>query len=422
MKRSVLFGALLGLGLLAPTVQAQDDTLVLRGDKIYLSPEQPPLRDGALLIRGGRIVSVGPAKDLPPDAPPPLAACSGAVLTAGFTNSHVHLLGPHWGEAATASAEQLEAQLHAMLSRHGFSTAVDLGSDRDSALALQRRIAAGEIRGPRLLTLGLPIFPPKGLPGYLLGLPPSFLARLPQPETPEAARQVVKDNLAAGAVGSKLFVVTPRREGLTTMPAAIARAAADATHEQGGLVVAHPTDIAGVKAAIAAGVDLLAHTTHGNTTPWPPELLVLAAEKRVAMTPTLMLMGYELAKEGEQGPFAQKLIEASVAQVRAFVAAGGELLFGTDAGYMSELDPRSEYLLMARAGLQPMDILASLTTRPAARWKDGQRGRLAAGFVADVVVLDADPADDAGHFARVRCTLAGGRLIHPRAGGQKPAH
>lgn len=104
MKRSVLFCALLGLGLLAPTVQAQDDTLVLRGDKIYLSPEQPPLRDGALLIRGGRIVSVGPAKDLPPDAPPPLAACSGAVLTAGFTNSHVHLLGPHWGEAATASA------------------------------------------------------------------------------------------------------------------------------------------------------------------------------------------------------------------------------------------------------------------------------------------------------------------------------
>lgn len=418
MKRSVLLSALVGLGLLAPTVQAQDDTLVLRGDKIYLSPEQPPLRDGAIVIRGGGIVSVGPAKDLPPDAPAPLAACSGPVLTAGFTNSHVHLLGPHWGEAATASAEQLEAQLHAMLSRHGFSTAVDLGSHRDAALALQRRIAAGELKGPRLLTLGLPIFPPKGLPGYLLGLPPSFLARLPQPETPEAARQVVNDNLAAGAVGTKLFVVTPRREGLTTMPAAIARAAADATHARGAMVVAHPTDIAGVKAAIAAGVDLLAHTAHGNTTPWPPELLAMVAEKRIAMTPTLMLMGYELAKEGEQGPIAQQLIDASVAQVRAFFAAGGDVLFGTDAGYMSDLDPSSEYRLMARAGLQPMDILASLTTRPAARWKDGQRGKLAAGFVADVVVLEADPADDAGHFARVRCTVAGGRVIHPRAGGQ----
>ncbi len=394
---------------------------MLRGDKLYLSPDRPPLLDGALVIRGGRIVSVGPAKDLPKDSPPALRACSGPVLTAGFTNSHVHLLGPHWGEAATASADAMEAQLHAMLSRHGFSSAVDLGSDRDSALALQRRIAAGELKGPRLLTLGLPIFPPKGLPGYLLGLPPAFLARLPQPETPEAARQVVKDNLAAGAVGTKLFVITPRREGLTTMPAEIARAAAEATRAQGGIVVAHPTDIAGVRAAIAAGVELLAHTTHGNTTPWPADLLAEVAAQRIAMTPTLMLMGYELAKEGEQGPVVNQLIEASVQQVQTFIQAGGEVLFGTDAGYMSELDPRSEYLLMARAGMKPMDILASLTTRPAARWKDGRRGQLAPGFVADVVVLEADPADDAAHFARVRCTLAGGKLIHPRAVGQKLA-
>ncbi len=420
MKRSALFCALFGLGLLAQPAlaQSQDDTLVLRGDKLYLSPDQPPLLDGAVLIRGGRIVSVGPAQALPKEAPPP--ACSGPVLTAGFTNSHVHLLGPQWGDAAAAAPQRLEAQLHALLSRHGFTSAVDLGSDRDAALALQRRIAAGELQGPRLLTLGLPIFPPKGLPGYLLGLPPAFLARLPQPETPEAARQVVHDNLAAGAVGTKLFVVTPRREGLTTMPAAIARAAADATHAQGGTVVAHPTDIAGVRAAIDAGVDLLAHTTHGSTTPWPPELLALVAEKRIAMTPTLMLMGYELAKDGEQGPIVQRLIDASVAQVRAFFSAGGEVLFGTDAGYMSDLDPSSEYRLMARAGMQPMDILDSLTTRPAARWKDGLRGRLAAGYVADVVVLDADPADDAAHFARVRCTVAGGRLIHPRAPEKLP--
>ncbi|MFN4116880.1 MAG: hypothetical protein ACK4F7_10340 [Inhella sp.] len=56
MKRSAfLLGALVGHGLLAPRLHAQDDTLVLRGEKIYLSPEQPPLRDGGMLIRGGRI-------------------------------------------------------------------------------------------------------------------------------------------------------------------------------------------------------------------------------------------------------------------------------------------------------------------------------------------------------------------------------
>ena len=144
-----------------------------------------------------------------------------------------------------------------------------------------------------MLTLGLPVFPPKGLPGYLLHMPPEFLARMPQPESADPARKVVEDNLAAGAVGTKLFLITPRREGLTTMPPDIARAAADATHAAGRMVVAHPTDIAGVRAALATGVDLLAHTTLGNTTPWPEDLLQQVGKTRIAMTPTLKLMGYE---------------------------------------------------------------------------------------------------------------------------------
>jgi imidazolonepropionase-like amidohydrolase len=387
------------------------ETLVLRGDKVYLSPDQPPLTNALVMIRGGRIVSVTPAADLPKGSPVPHATCSGPVVAAGFYNSHVHLLGPQWDKAAGIPRAQLEERLTALLARHGFTTAVDLGSDRDNTLVIQRRIASGEVTGPRVLTLGLPIFPPKGLPGYLLDMPPDFLSRMPQPESADAARKVVQDNLAAGAVGTKLFIITPQRGRLTTMPPDIARAAADATHEGGRMVVAHPTDIAGVKAAIAAGVDLLAHTTHGNTTPWPDDLLQQVGKTRIAMTPTLKLMGYELAKERAEGPIVNQLIDASVDQVRAFVKAGGEVLFGTDAGYMSDLDPMMEYVLLARAGLSPMDILASLTTRPAAKWKDAQRGKIAAGFVADVVVLDDDPAKDVKNFAKVRCTVAGGKVI-----------
>jgi imidazolonepropionase-like amidohydrolase len=80
---------------------------------------------------------------------------------------------------------------------------------------------------------------------------------------------------------------------------------------------------------------------------------------------------------------------------------------------MSDYDPSEEYRLMASA-LEPMQILASLTTAPAARWKEsGQRGRVAAGLAADLVVLEADPGADAAGFAKVRCTIRGGRLIYP---------
>jgi hypothetical protein len=45
------------------------------------------------------------------------------------------------------------------------------------------------------------------------------------------------------------------------------------------------------------------------------------------------------------------------------------VLFGTDAGYMTVLDPTEEYVRLAEAGLTPMQILAALTTAPAARWR-----------------------------------------------------
>lgn len=386
--------------------------MVLRAEKIYLSPDQPPLRDGAIVIRAGRIASVGPAKDLPSNSPAASTECRGPVITAGFYNSHVHLMGPQWEPGDNIPRAQAEQNLTALATRHGFTTIVDLASDRDNTLAIKRRIDAGAITGPRILTLGLPLFPPKGIPFYLSALPPAFLAKLPQPESVAEAQAIVQKNMAAGAVGTKLFVITPRRGGNGIMPPEIARAAADATHRAGGVVVAHPTDIAGVAAAIAAGVDVLAHTTHGSTTPWPPELLKQVAEKRIAMTPTLMLMGYELGKEGVKGPIVEELINASVAQTRTFIDAGGEVLFGTDAGYMTNLDPAQEYTLLARAGMSAMDLLASLTTRPAARWKDAQRGKLATGFAADIVVLQADPADDVQAFAKVQCTLVNGNLVY----------
>jgi imidazolonepropionase-like amidohydrolase len=66
------------------------------------------------------------------------------------------------------------------------------------------------------------------------------------------------------------------------------------------------------------------------------------------------------------------------------------------------------------SALEPMQILASLTTAPAARWKENeQRGRIAAGLAADLVVLEADPGTDTASFAKVRCTIRGGRLIYP---------
>ena len=180
---------------------------------------------------------------------------------------------------------------------------------------------------------------------------------------------------------------------------------------------AHPTDIDGVAASIAAGVDILAHTTHGVETPWPDALLKRTISQGVSVIPTLQLMGYELKKENVPPAVTQRLVAASVEHVRSFAAAGGQILFGTDVGYMSDFDPTEEYRLLSKAGLSAMQILASLTTTPATRWKESdRRGRIAAKMEADLVVLDADPAADPTNFARVACSIRSGKVIYAAAG------
>jgi imidazolonepropionase-like amidohydrolase len=131
------------------------------------------------------------------------------------------------------------------------------------------------------------------------------------------------------------------------------------------------------------------------------------------MVPTLKLLPYELAKEKVPAAVVDRLVAGALAHVRSFDAAGGELLFGTDVGYMQDVDPTEEYALLARAGLSPMRVLDMLTTSPARRFKEWEhRGRVAPGMAADLVVLDADPATDARNLARVRCTFRAGRALY----------
>jgi hypothetical protein len=69
------------------------------------------------------------------------------------------------------------------------------------------------------------------------------------------------------------------------------------------------------------------------------------------------------------------------------VSAAGQVLCGTDVDCMEQYDPTDEYIYMSRP-LRPMQILASLTIGPAARWKESAgRGRIARRMQADLLVL-----------------------------------
>jgi len=414
MRNAALFLSIASATLLAACgARAPEGATVLTASRLYVAPDRPEIDDGAVLFVDGRIVAAGRAAEVATRGAKRLAACDGGTVTAGFQNSHVHFTAEKFANADTKPSADLAVAMTEMLNRWGFTTVVDTASNVANTVILRERVERGDFSGPRILTAGFPLFPKDGIPIYLRDMPPDLLAMFPQPDSVEEALAEVQANFDAGADATKLFLMTPQGGGRHAfMQPDIALAAADETHRRGKLVLAHPTDIEGINLAIEAGVDVLVHTTVGDgKTVWDAALLEQMLARDMAVVPTLMLFPYEFGRQNVPRSVAEAATADVVSQVRAYSDVGGQVLFGTDVGYVTDYDPTAEYRLMARA-LSPMQILASLTTAPAERWKEeAQRGRVAAGMDADLVVLDADPAADAANFAKVRCTIRKGRPI-----------
>jgi imidazolonepropionase-like amidohydrolase len=422
-NRPVPFSLLFALGsaLFALPASAAD-TWVIPAAKIYPAPNVEPINDGVVLVRAGRITFVGKRESAKIPKSAKTSSCSGGVLTAGFQNSHVHFIEPRWEDAAHQPAADLEQSFEDMLTRYGFTTVFDTTSDQANTVALRARVKKGEVRGPRIFTVGLGLFPPDGIPSYISDLPPRMLARLRQPRTAEEARAAVRANIANGADGTKLFLNTSPRQGvIRKMSAEIARAAVEETHAHGKLVMAHPTSLEAMRLALDVGVDVLVHTTPGEESPWDAATLARMKSEHMSVIPTFKLWIYELKKEDVPAPVVDTLVDATLRELESFIAVQGQVLFGTDVGYMHDYDPTDEYVLMAKAGMSQAQILESLTTAPAARWKEEKRyGQIAKGFAADLTMLAADPAEDVRNFANVKCVLRAGTPIYSRPNRSGP--
>ena len=379
--------------------------------RIYASPGARAIDDGSVIVRDGRIIAVGPTAKVRPDPGARVIDGRGLVVTAGFWNSHVHLMGPAFIAAKPSDAVAVSRQLETMLTRWGFTTVFDIASLPGDAIALRKRIAAGEVSGPNILTVDAPFYPNNGMPGYaraLLSDAPSF-----ETGTPEQAAARARRQLAAGADGVKIFAgsAVGGNVGVMPMPLDAAKAVVDQAHRLGKPAFAHPSNIAGLNVAIASGVDVLAHTTPDGG-PWPADMVARLKAHHMALIPTLTLWGVELRKNNASQAEIDRFTRVAQTQLKTYADAGGQILFGTDVGYTDAVDTSPEYQLMAGAGLSWAQILASLTTSPAQRFKSPRKGRIAAGMDGDLTVLSADPAGDVGAFAKVAYTIRAGQVIY----------
>jgi imidazolonepropionase-like amidohydrolase len=128
----------------------------------------------------------------------------------------------------------------------------------------------------------------------------------------------------------------------------------------------------------------------------------------MSMSPTLKMF----ATTASTNP---KFLNPIYDVVRRFHVLGGDLIFGTDIGYMTDYSTQGEFSALAQSGLSARDMLRMLTVAPATRFGVAAlRGTVTPGKMADLVVLEGDPIADIAAFSRVRFTIRNGRLIYER--------
>ena len=388
--------------------------LALVGARIYLSPAELPIENGSILVHDGHIVAVGPNATIKVPRDATVIDCTGLVVTAGFWNSHVHILTPGLLHAGKLSPEEITSQLEEMFTRWGFTTVFDIASVLQNTNLIRRRIAGGEVIGPKILTVGEPFWVKGGTPVYVRGFLDANHISIPEVESAAQARGRVPQQIHDGADGIKIFANSIEQNGILTMPLDLAKAIVEEAHHAGKPVFAHVSNNQGIEVAVESGVDILAHTTPSDDL-WSPSFAERLTAAHMALTPTLTLWDVEGKKGNASSDEIEKGMSRAAQQLKAFSQAGGQVLFGTDVGYIEKVDTSEEFAWMSRAGMSFQKILASLTTNPAQRFGySSHSGRIAKGMDADLVVLGADPAQSATAFSQVRYTIRNGKIIYSK--------
>ncbi|HEY7442509.1 MAG TPA: amidohydrolase family protein [Vicinamibacterales bacterium] len=383
--------------------------LALVGGTVYANPEEGPIRGGVVLVRDGTIAAVNRRASAKLPAAVQTIDCSGLTIMAGFWNSHAHFFERKWVDAGALPAMELERQIAEMLTRYGFTSVFDIGSDGSNTRRLRARIESGEVAGPRIRSTGEVLVAAGAVPpDAVIGALGYMTVRNFDVSSAAQATSAVKRLVDDGADGIKVHLQPPPSPH-PPFPASAIQAAVDEAHRAGKPVFVHPSSGADVLAAIRAGVDVIAHTTP-TSGPWDTTILMAMKEHRVALTPTLTV--WKDLLRHDRISLQERSTRIAVGQLQAWVAAGGTVLFGSDLGAVG-YDPTEEYTLMADAGMSFRQILASLTAAPAETFGvSANLGRIAPGAAADLTIIRGDPSQDIRALASVRYTLRDGNIIY----------
>ena len=293
----------------------------------------------------------------------------------------------------------------------GVTTELDMFMDTHLAMEMKQQEVVGQGDGRAdLRSAGTAITAPNGhCTEYGL--------LIPTINGPEEAQAFVDTRIAEGSDYIKIIYVG--RGTMPTISKATLAAVIEASHQRGKLTVVHIGTLQGAREAIEVGVDGLAHLfidQHPD-----PNFGEFVAKHHAFVVPTLTVLesvsgvpsGATLVSDAQLAPYLTRKnvtslkrsfsserassYEAAEETIRQLKAADVPILAGTDApnpGTAHGVSIHREMELLVKAGLSPLEALASATSVPANMFGLADRGRVAVGLRADLVLVEGNPTVD----------------------------
>jgi len=394
---------------------AQDKYTLLRPARVF--DGEIMHENWQVLLKNQRIEGVAEKLTVPPNTE--IIDIPNATLLPGLIEGHSHLLLHPYNETTwddqvlkESRAERIaRATVHARKTLlAGFTSVRDLGTegaDYDD-VGLKTAIEKGIIIGPRMFVAGRALvatgsYGPKG-----------FHSEVTVPQGAEEADGVdnltksVRMQIGKGADVVKIYA--DYRWGLMkdaqpTFLQEEIELMVKVAQSSGRQVVAHASTPEGMRRATVGGVSTIEHGDGGT-----PEIFKLMKEKGVCLCPTLaagdavsQYKGWKKGKEAEPERIQDKRKSFKLA-----MELGVKICMGGDVGVFAHGDNAREMELMVDYGMKPLEVLKSATAINAESFRLKDLGKIKKGFLADILVVEGNPAEQIGDIRKVKMVFKDG--------------
>lgn len=428
-KRSALLAAVLFNALLASTASLArpaavftqplppESIVALIGASVVNVEDGSVIPDAVVLIEGDRIKTVGPATSVSVPANARRIPLDGKWLAPGLLNMHTHfglkLPGPVGAALENESDMELVLRMadNARQSLHAGVTTVRLvGEEHGSDFALKAAIDGGSAPGPRIQSAG-EIIATTGGHGFAEADGAAELAK------------VVRKQIKNGATWIKVAIsggISDAHGSISasTMTHDEMRTVIEVAHRNGAKVTAHNGSPVAADEALELGIDCFEHAYHLTE----KQLRTMKA-RGAWLVPTAVVTdegAVEFFRKIGSPPWYLERVRSTRADhlqmLRAAVKLGVNIALGTD---QFPFEPNAgttatvrEAELYVAAGMTPLQALQAATLRPATLLDmQNDVGSLKPGHYADIIAVNANPAQDIAALRTIDFVMKGGQVM-----------